>query len=341
LSKTNDAGLGGFSGEFTHVAAGRNCIMATRGTGFNSIVRSLDNGLTWSVVTVPGLTNTDKVWFFGNRFFVLSRSGAAAWTDNLGATWVSATVPIDSDGSVAYWSIAVNGWHIVLSGGKCRSFAVSHDKGKTWEKWYAPYTVSIGPVVLGNCGIGACVYDPKAKKFYVKAIGASGITLNTPFPLESSDNGKTWIAYGGVSNPQTNGSKTAFPTNGTLVNRRGETRYSNGYIYSFGAGGDTAYEAPFPPANATALTVDLSGTPVPPNPIEGISSISSGDGYFIVTLEADDYIYITRDNGATWFQIAFPYDAQIKYGVYQNGYACFSETNKLSRIALMALPPLT
>jgi len=115
----------------------------------NLCARSVDDGVTWSVVPVSALFAADEVKFINNKFVALSISQSAIQTsDNFGLNWDKIVLPemplFDGTSKSFYYGIAGNGntWIAVSryrqTGVNYSMGAKSTDNGVTWTSYQMP-----------------------------------------------------------------------------------------------------------------------------------------------------------------------------------------------------------
>lgn len=120
--------------------------------GSNGSARSIDDGATWSAVTLPTVTNTNwtAITFF-DGVFVAVRSGStgAAYSTNGGTTWATGSLP-----STAAWSDVAGGtigtvsyFVAIASGGTAAAY--SFDNGATWSSATLPVSATWSAVAFG------------------------------------------------------------------------------------------------------------------------------------------------------------------------------------------------
>lgn len=144
------------SANWTSVAggtyAGTNVFVAVR-NGSDTAARSTDDGVSWSNITLPSVTNTSwtSVAYYNNVFVaVRTGSAGAAYSLDGGATWSTGTLPGTSSWSdVAGGTIgSLNYFVAIASGGTAAAY--SFDNGASWISSTLPSSSTWSSVAYGN-----------------------------------------------------------------------------------------------------------------------------------------------------------------------------------------------
>lgn len=257
------------SSQIYQVAYGNGVFVAV--CDVNTIVRSTDGGVTWTVCPNPFTGSSVRAVVYADGVFVAGAStGAISRSLDNGATWGPLVPnPFATAASTLIISFAY-GRGVIVAGGQNGQIAYSLDKGATWSGFVTT------PFVAAFENVNAIVYTSVS----FVAVSANGNISR------SLDAGKTWSPY--INNPFQIAPLKGF----------NQVAYGNGVLVAGGTGGNITVSRDDGQSWSAMLTPIGTATP--------ITGISFNLGVFQIG-DSGGLTAVSSDGARTWQTTANPF----------------------------------